>query len=239
MSLLRPINHPSPEVTVVIGSIPLYDHSGVVKALRAQRTGFPYEVVIVNNEDVDRSEARNIGFEAAKSDIVALTDDDCRPPADWLENIHAAFDRHPDLICLEGAVYGGARYRGTRHYVGCNLAVDRESALSIGGFDSDYAGWREDTEFGWRMERDADGICLFDPKVRMCHPTVPRSPIDSGRERMLKRTYPDRYESILNKHLRQRFRRAARASGITPAIFRLMNKFRRSASKYIEFAWEC
>lgn len=239
MSLLRPVEHPSPEVSVVIGSIPSYDHTVVVDALRTQETAFPYEVIVVNDGDTDRSEARNIGFDAAAADIVALTDDDCQPPADWLQRIHDAFDRHPDLVCLEGAVYGGARYNGTRHYVGCNLAVDREAALAVGGFDSDFAGWREDTEFGWRMERDADGVCLFDAEVRMCHPTVPRSPLDPGRERMLKRAYPERYASVLNRHPGQRLWRTARAAGITTAVFRLVNRCRRFTGRFVDGVWEC
>lgn len=239
MSLLRPVDSPAPAVSVVIGSTPAYDHSGVVDALQAQSAPFPYEVVIVNDGHLDRSAARNVGLEEARADVVALTDDDCRPPADWLRRIDDAFGRHPDLACLEGAVYGGARYRGTRHYVGCNLAVDPEAALAVDGFDSDFAGWREDTEFGWRMERDADGICVFDPRVRMCHPTVPRSPLDPRRERMLRQAYPDRYASILDKHRHQRIYRAARAAGVTSAVLSRVNRARRFADRVVGGVWEC
>ena len=41
---------------------------------------------------------RNAALEIARADTVVFTDDDCRPPADWLENVLAARDRHPDCI---------------------------------------------------------------------------------------------------------------------------------------------
>lgn len=240
MSVLRPVEADDPAVSVVIGSIPEYDHATVVDALRAQDVTFPYEVLIVNDGDRDRSTARNIGMRAADADVIALTDDDCKPPADWLRRVRAAFDRHPSLACLEGAVYGGARYRGVRHYVGCNLAVDREQALAVGGFDSEFAGWREDVEFGWRMERDADGRCLFDPRVRMCHPTIPRSPIDPDREQMLREAYPDRYDEIFDDRLGQRLHRAARAAGITPVVLGAVNRLRRTVDSVAGTGlWSC
>ncbi|MFB6125754.1 MAG: glycosyltransferase family 2 protein [Halolamina sp.] len=239
MSLLRPVESAAPELSVVVGSTPEYDHAGVVDALRRQTASFPYEVLIVNDGDLDRSAARNVGLDAADADVVALTDDDCRPPPEWLRRIKEAFDRNPDLACLEGAVHGGAHYGGRRHYVGCNLAVDPEAALSVGGFDSDFAGWREDTEFGWRMERDATGNCRFDPQVRMCHPTVPRSPLDRRRERMLRRAYPERYATILDDTLGKRLYRTARAAGVTAAALSVMNRGRRFAGRVVPGVWDC
>jgi glycosyltransferase involved in cell wall biosynthesis len=196
MGIERPITHDDPYVSVVIPTIPANSHEQVVDDLRDQ-TFEAFEVLVVNDDSLDICEARNAGIEEASADIVALTDDDCRPPGEWVERIKESFDQQPELVCLEGAVRGGREYSGFRKYVGCNLAFDREAALSVGEFDSTFAGWRDDTEFGWRMESDMDGNCTFSPEVEMIHPEKPRAKIDGGKETALEEQYPDRYSEII------------------------------------------
>lgn len=41
---------------------------------------------------------RNIGWKAARSEIVVFTDDDCLPPSDWLQRALAAAERNPGAI---------------------------------------------------------------------------------------------------------------------------------------------
>lgn len=196
MSVLRPIRSPSPEISVVVPTLPSNDHSAVVECLERQ-TLDNFEVIVVDDADLDICEARNAGIREAEATVVALTDDDCRPDSDWLAAVRDEFAADDALVCLEGAVTGGRTYDGTRRYVGCNLAFDREVALSVGGFRSEYAGWRDDTEFGWRMECDADGRCRYSDRVEMQHPPLPRANIDTDREARLKREYPTRYEEVL------------------------------------------
>lgn len=196
MSIDRPIEHDAPDVSVVIPTIPANSHDEVVEDLREQ-TYDNFEVLVVNDETLDICEARNTGIERANADIVALTDDDCRPPEDWLQRVAQGFDQQSDLACLEGTVRGGREYDGSRKYVGCNLAFDRDTALDVGGFDSTFAGWRDDTEFGWRMERDGDGRCVFRSDVVMVHPDKPRASIDQEQESALKGRYPERYSEII------------------------------------------
>ena len=216
----------SPAVSVVVPSIPGYDHEPTIARLEAQSLEEPYEIVLVDDGEIDRSVARNRGLEAASADVVALTDDDTRPPDDWLATALAAFETDPDLVCLEGPVYGGCRSFGPRHYVGCNLAVDREVALAVGGFRSDYSEWREDVEFGWRMERDADGDCRFSEDFRMCHPAVPRTALKADLERQLREEYPERYADILDARSHRRVYRWLRAAGVTQPLQRLRNRIR-------------
>ncbi|WP_265108320.1 glycosyltransferase [Halosolutus halophilus] len=192
----RPIDHPDPRVSVVVPTIPANSHDAVVEHLREQ-TVDAYEVIVVDDATLDICEARNEGIRAARGSIVALTDDDCRPPRDWLSRVERAFDRDPGLVCLEGAVHGGRTYDGERRYVGCNLAFDREGAVAVGGFRSAFAGWRDDTEFGWRMERDAPGHCAYHDDVRMLHPEPPRATLDRNLEARLREEYPRRYEAVL------------------------------------------
>ncbi|WP_458188193.1 glycosyltransferase family 2 protein [Haladaptatus sp. NG-WS-4] len=191
-----PLTASEPKISVVIPTLPTNSHEEVVAFLESQ-TFNAFEVLIVNDATLNICEARNVGIEAANANIVALTDDDCRPGSDWLSNIANEFETYPNLVCLEGRVDGGRTYEGARKYVGCNLAFKRSVALEAGGFDSNYAGWRDDTEFGWRMERDADGDCRYSDRVRMVHPELPRATIDGAIESRLRAAYPDRYENII------------------------------------------
>ena len=44
------------------------------------------------------SKQRNIGWRAARGELVAFTDDDCRPEPDWLERLLAAAGEHPRAV---------------------------------------------------------------------------------------------------------------------------------------------
>lgn len=196
MSVHRPITSEDPRISVVIPTIPSNSHTEVVEHLKSQSYEL-FEVIVVDDNSLDICEARNLGIHQARGEIVALTDDDCRPEPEWLELIDEQFEKDPNLVCLEGAVRGGRTYNGARKYVGCNLAFDREAALHIGAFRSEYAGWRDDTEFGWRMERDTDGECRFSSDVVMQHPEKPRATIDEKIESKLRDEYPDRYKEVI------------------------------------------
>jgi GT2 family glycosyltransferase len=41
---------------------------------------------------------RNAGWRAARAPLIAFTDDDCRPPSDWLEHLLGAARRHPGAV---------------------------------------------------------------------------------------------------------------------------------------------
>lgn len=216
-----------PVLSVVIPSIPTNNHRPVLACLANQSLGDPYEVLVINDESVDRAEARNIGLRNARSEIVAFTDDDTKPPVDWLESVYREFQKDPDLVCLEGSVFGGCRNRGPGHYVGCNMSVRRAAALGVGGFRFEFSEWREDVEFGWRMEAEANGTCRYSEDVRMCHPTVPRTRFKPRLERQLREEYPDRYQEVMNSSLIKRCNRYLRAIGVSQPLQRGVNKLRR------------
>ena len=199
-----------PVLSVVIPSVPTNDHSRTVTHLHDQTFSAPYEIIIVDDATIDRSVARNRGLTEAAANVVALTDDDTAPPPAWLATIHSAFTEAPDLVCLEGPVYGGCRNHAPRHYVGCNLAVRRDEALAIGGFRSEFSEWRKDVEVGWRMERDADGDCRYCPEMRMRHPSVPRTSFKPHLERRLRAEYPERYATVTVRQSLSNSRRPTR-----------------------------
>lgn len=184
---------PDPSISVVLATIPSTDHSDVVEKLKNQSFSKDWEVlIVVDNEPTDRRcEARNIGLREAKADIVAHTDDDVSPPEDWLDNIYSVFE--PDVICVEGPVQGGMVYTGTGLYRGCNMAVRRDEALRVGGWDEKYAGWRDDTEFGWRLEERGEGQCNYVESVVMNHPPKPRTEPRIDQEIMLYEEFSDKY----------------------------------------------
>lgn len=212
-----------PEISVVIPTYPASDHRSVCRSLAEEQTFDEFEIVVVDDASLDICEARNEGIAEADGSIVALTDDDVDPPSDWLATIWRLFQENDDLGLVEGRVEGGINYGGTGIYVGCNLAFRRSAALEIGGFNRDYAGWRDDTEFGWRMERESDRETAYCDDVRMVHPPFPRANLLASNEKLLKMQYPDRYRERLNHSPVQRLWRFGMRIGIVPFLNRIRN----------------
>lgn len=206
------VSIPNPKITVVVPTIPSSSHETIRKTLQDQDANVPYEAFAVNDGEINICDARNIGLEIAGGDIVAFTDDDCVPNKNWVQSIYEAFD--DDIVCVEGRVSGGINYDGRRGYVGCNMAVRTETGLQIGGFDDSFAGWRDDTEFGWRLEREAEGRCVYDPDVHVSHPSTPRSEMIDEHEERLKQKYSDRYDKIMNRSLTQILYRKMQKHGL-------------------------
>ncbi|WP_435156752.1 glycosyltransferase family 2 protein [Haladaptatus sp. DFWS20] len=203
----------NPDLSVVIPTIPDSEHHSVVIELSKQKFEGQFEIIVVNDDTIDACEARNIGLNVANADIVAFTDDDCIPKNDWINNIYDIME-DDSIICAEGKVTGSLNYSGKRGYLTSNLAVDRSEALAVGGFRSEYFRWREDTEFGWRMERDGDGSCLYSERIVVQHPTRPRAEYIHKNEKLLREEYPNRYKEILGVSIRNRVFRFTQRSGL-------------------------
>lgn len=192
--ILRPLSADSPSASVVIPTLPSRDHDSVVESLR-QQTIENFEVIVVNSAELDVCEARNAGILEADSDIILFTDDDCYAPETWVETARSRF-KNDDIALLEGAV--DVHRPGPRHYIGANLGVDRGAARQIGGFDPRFAGWRDDTEFGYRIESTfgLDSI-QYDPDWEMLHPGEfgsRRKPLNEMRFKLL---YPRRMHDLI------------------------------------------
>jgi glycosyltransferase involved in cell wall biosynthesis len=122
-----------------------------------ERIGLP--VRYVPESRVGLSRARNTGYEAAHGRYVAYLDDDARPDDCWLKSLVAAFERTSaaaiggrvwldwqgerpawvpdDQLSLFTFVDHGDEARALQHHeylVGANLALDRETLITIGGF---------------------------------------------------------------------------------------------------------
>jgi GT2 family glycosyltransferase len=98
----------------------------------------------------DPGHQRNRAWRASTASLVVFTDDDCRPPADWLEQLLAVCDAHPGAV-VQGAVEPDpdeahllhmAPHARSLHvvppapYAQCaNIAYPRALLERIGGFD--------------------------------------------------------------------------------------------------------
>lgn len=179
----------------------------------------PDGVTVVDARELRLSEARQRGLEAAATPIVAFTDDDCLPAPDWLEQIVAAFHRDPALHGVQGRTVPGPGpidshavrvEQPNRLYQTCNMAYRREAVAEVGGFDTAFDGWFEDTALAARvLERGSIG---FAPAAVVTHAAVPRRFYDRATwrrviadERRLAARYP-------------RFYRRTRGPGVTASV---------------------
>ena len=106
---------------------------------------------------------RNAAWRIARAPLIAFTDDDCRPPADWLANALSAAQANPGAIVQgmttkdpdEEAQTHAAQYHSqmirppTPWAECCNIVYPRAVLEELGGFDETmYTG--EDTELALR-----------------------------------------------------------------------------------------
>jgi GT2 family glycosyltransferase len=108
---------------------------------------------------------RNAGWRAAAAPVVAFTDDDCVPDAEWLAAGLAALDAHPGAIVQGRTEPNPVEVRPrtltsrtvritslSPQYETCNIFYSRELLEQLGGFDEAF-GLRpagEDTDFAYR-----------------------------------------------------------------------------------------
>ena len=170
-----------------------------LEALAAQTFPEPWEVVVVDDgspqpfsaadlpaadrlalrvirqENAGPAAARNRGVREARGELVAFTDDDCRPEPGWLGTLVDAVRQRP------GALVGGSTFNGLtdelfastsqlivdlvyEHFnavpdhayflASNNIICTRERFLSVGGFDESYpraGGEDRDLCDRWRM----------------------------------------------------------------------------------------
>ncbi len=134
------------------------------------------------------SAARNAGAAAAKGEILAFTDDDCEPDAEWLARL-ARIHQDGRFSAVGGPnLPPPARNRAeaavraapgapshvmlddteAEHLPGCNLSVTRAAFDAVGGFDPRFRTAGDDVDFCWRL-RDAGFLLGFAPGAFVWH----------------------------------------------------------------------
>lgn len=156
--------------------------------------------------------ARNAGWQAAHGELVAFTDDDTVPLADWLAEGERAMQ--PPWVAMGGRVVVP---RGpeppTDHarmtegledteFVTANAFVRRDALQRVGGFDERFTrAWREDSDLQFRL-LDAAGPVGRAGRAVVVHPV--------RRERWgvsLRQQKNALFEALLFKKHPQRYRR--------------------------------
>ncbi len=159
--------------------------------------------------------ARNTGAALAAGEIIAFTDDDCLPDSEWLLNARPYFD-NPAVVGIEGRVTsdhpGDPAFRPVTNvgftglgFMTANLLVRSAAFQLLGGFDLqfDHPHFREDTDFGWRMQ-DC-GAVPYAGDVSVFHPAQPRARERESlaarasffrKDARLYRKHPDRYRDL-------------------------------------------
>jgi len=165
------------------------------------------------------SAARNHGASMAAGEILAYTDDDCRPDVHWLAwlahtyatTAHAAIGGpnlppRPDTLALAltTAAPGAPTHvmltdTLAEHLPGCHLSVRKTAFDQIGGFDPIFDTAGDDVDFCWRL-RDAGHTLGFSGSSFVWHRrrATPRGYLKQqmgyGRaEALLFRKHPDRF----------------------------------------------
>jgi len=143
--------------------------------------------------------ARQLGVTNARHEVVAFTDSDCLPAADWLRRIADRFARDSRLDGVGGRVLLTAprneiqrysahvfeaimRFPDTEVFVttkgmpgsfaGANCAFRRDSILAVGGFREEFTNHAEEVDLFWRLI-DRRAKLLFDPALRVEHLEYP------------------------------------------------------------------
>lgn len=143
------------------------------------------------------AQKRNAAWRAARAPVVLFTDDDCRPPADWVERALAAVTAHPGAI-VQGATAVDPDEEVVRLHAPharfqlieppviwaqtCNIAYPRDVLEAVGGFDEELpvaAG--EDTDLALRA-RAVGAPYVGAPEVVTYHAVEPATVLTRMRE---------------------------------------------------------
>jgi GT2 family glycosyltransferase len=123
--------------------------------------------------------ARNIGLRAARSEIIAFTDDDCIPSPGWLSaGLAAMADGVAGVAGRVSVPLNGvptdyeynASHMAQCDFVTANCFYRRDALLLVEGFDERFTmAWREDTDLIYTLrERGLQFACA--PDALVIHP---------------------------------------------------------------------
>ncbi len=204
-----------PDLSIVI---PAYNEEGFIERSlrtvsdRIRESGRNVEIIVVNNASTDRTReiagkfpgiiivdeplkglprARQAGFLASRSDLIANIDADSLVPEGWIDTVFREFSMRPDLVALSGPYtyydiktftntliriyyFAGLLFHLFNHRVlrsgamiqGGNFVLKRAALERIGGFDVGIAFFGEDTDIARRIQREGRVRFTFDLPMR-------------------------------------------------------------------------
>ena len=143
------------------------------------------QVRFVVSDRPSRPGQRNLGLSTARGELIAFTDDDCRPAPGWLEALLQAADG--DRVVVQGRTLPDPAERHLLHglarsqtvealgpwYPTCNMAFGRRLLEDLGGFDEEFVASSEDTDLALRaVEHGAEAVFAADALVH--HAVLPQ-----------------------------------------------------------------
>jgi GT2 family glycosyltransferase len=185
------------------------------------RIASTFNVRLIRTENGGLSRARNVGIEAATGEIIAFTDGDARPDADWLTYLVLGLQSGefvgvggPNIApsgdglvaqCVANAPGGPVCVLSTdqeaEHVPGCNMAFKTAALREIGGFDPRFRTAGDDVDICWRIQERGWRIA-FSPGAVVWHHA--RSTIAAywrqqcgygAAEALLAAKWPDKYNA--------------------------------------------
>jgi GT2 family glycosyltransferase len=159
------------------------DGTSEVLAAELERGALPLRV-IRRDEAAGPATAREAGWRAASSDLIAFTDDDCEPDSGWLAAAVATAASNPGAF-VQGRVEPIPRERASLgpfshtiwvrdldpSFPTSNMTYPRELLKRIGGFDVETFGREpggEDCDLAWRAI-EAGAKPIFDSQALVHH----------------------------------------------------------------------
>jgi glycosyltransferase involved in cell wall biosynthesis len=150
----------------------------------ASREGDLDFTVISHAVNEGRAKSRQDGWRASRADLVAFTDDDCRPDPAWLEAGLAACEASRGAI-VQGRTEPDPQEIGRlgpfsrtvrvvaydAAFQTCNVFYPREVLERVGGFDVEAFGrvhGGEDSDLAWRAIKQG-AAAVFDPAPLVHH----------------------------------------------------------------------
>lgn len=145
-----------------------------------------YPVSLLSETDIRTSyAARNRGIEHATGDVIAFTDADCVPSADWLVQLLAPFADPavgaarggvddatpaslPEEFTIRLAPFAPPSIRGWKSLVTVNVAIRRSLLQKLGAFDEQLPTGG-DVDLGWRLQQEPGQAIVEAPSARVTH----------------------------------------------------------------------
>ena len=173
---LRELHYPADKLELILA-----DNGSSDGSIEFMRQRFPEVKLIQNGTNLGFAGANNIGARQASGQYVAFLNNDTRVDAEWLNELVAAVEADPDVVCAASKMltwdgttidfgggsmnFHGSGFHPTRgepasscaeprellFACGGSMLIDRQVFLDCGGFDEDFFIYYEDVDLGWRL----------------------------------------------------------------------------------------